>query len=690
MGRTYFTNDSLQGDNRTEELKDLGYAGNQINQIIDYGLHVGGPIKRDRFWFWLGYGVQDIRMITIAGYPDETKLEGFNGKLNFQISKKNRAELAFIYNDKTKEGMQAGPTRPPETSLLLENAVTFIKFEDEHVFSENFLLSLKLAYLRGWGEFFPQGGRDVQPGFDLVTGMWSGSYGYVRSEQPSYVAELDGNYFLEDILGGDHEFKFGIEYRLTPGKEEWDWAGNAVKYYWDGVPLYAEVTRGGIWDYKSNRYSFYINDTFTRGRLTLNLGLRVDREDSWNNDASVQASKVAPDLLPGLTFPGVDPEVTFLTFSPRIGFTYDLTGDGKTIIRGNVARYGGPWGTYPAYWVSSSMEAWAGYYWSDFNGDDRVTTDELVGYPTDGILWFSGFDPWDPTMLESTNAVDRNLKSDLIDELILGVEREIFADFSLSANFILRRNHRLAWTRYYDKDSQEKITQEDYVGPITGTLEYGGKTYTYEYWTLSEYRPAGNIQDILPDYRENYTGFEITAVKHLSHRWMLNASFTYQILTDHFGEKGFDDPTNIKMLDGARSYWAVNSDWMAKLSFLYQLPWGFNISCFANARQGYLLPQQIRVPTPERAAVGLGGTVDIYIEKPGETRLPNFYNIDLSLVKDIRLDKYGMISLSIDAFNVFNFSHTLSRYNIVNSPRHNEIESILNPRVIRFGVRYRF
>jgi len=82
--------------------------------------------------------------------------------------------------------------------------------------------------------------------------------------------------------------------------------------------------------------------------------------------------------------------------------------------------------------------------------------------------------------------------------------------------------------------------------------------------------------------------------------------------------------------------------------------------------------------------------MDFTIEKPGTTRLPDFYNVDLSLTKDIRFKSFGTMTLCIDAFNVFNFAHSLSRYPNVNSSRHDEIQSILNPRVIRFGLRYNF
>jgi hypothetical protein len=691
VGRAFFTNDKLQGDNRTQELIDLDYVGNRIEQILDYGLQVGGPVVKNKLWFWAGYGVQDIDRLTIDGYPQNEKLEGVNVKLNFSFSPKNKAELAFILHEKSADGVGAGPFNPPETtSDQGGNGFPFLKLEDTHFFSENFLLTLKLA--SSWNKFWfkPKGGIDVQRGYDLVTGMYSGSAEYDDfNDRPSYNSMIDGNYFVEDILGGDHEIKFGIEYRNTPVRSKAIYSGDALKYYWNGQPFAGRVYRDVVWDYGLDRYSAYLNDIYTRGRFMLKLGFRIDREKSLINETSVRASRVAPEILPALTIPEIDPGLSTVNFSPRIGFSFDITGDGKTLIRGNAARYFPHISAWAADLVSLSTFSYATYYWNDLNGDDTITTNELVGYPLAGIFGFSGFDPWNPTKLESPNAIDPNIKSPIVDELILGIEREIFADFSLSLSFILRQNRRYEWYPFYDKETGAKETQADYIGPIQKSLTYDGKTYNYEYWTLNQYRYSGFYMENTPDAHNNYSGIEIVATKRLSHKWMMNASFNYQKFTWSFGEKGYLDPTNVDKWEGA-SETGLNASWFAKLSFLYKLPWGFNFSCFAHARQGYPRLQSIQVSTPERAAVGLGGSMSILLEKPGETRLENFYNVDISLVKDIQMGRYGQISLQVDAFNVFNFDHVLGRVSRVNSSSYNQITSILNPRVVRFGVRYRF
>jgi hypothetical protein len=169
---------------------------------------------------------------------------------------------------------------------------------------------------------------------------------------------------------------------------------------------------------------------------------------------------------------------------------------------------------------------------------------------------------------------------------------------------------------------------------------------------------------------------------------MLNASFSIQKNSDHFGEKGYYDPTNVKFMEGGDNL--ADPRWMAKINFLYQLPWGFNFSGFAHARDGWGWYRYIQVKVPERAAKGHSPRMNLFIEPWGTTRLANFYNVDLSLSKDFILGQYGRLTVQVDAFNVFNFDHDIWRTQRINSPYYNEIEEILNPRVIRLGVRYRF
>ena len=276
------------------------------------------------------------------------------------------------------------------------------------------------------------------------------------------------------------------------------------------------------------------------------------------------------------------------------------------------------------------------------------------------------------------------------DELLIGLGRELFTDFAVSANFTLRRLHNWNWWVRFNHQTGLKDNRTDWGDPIPGSITVDGKTYDYEYWAPETHRNElpNEIFESFPNWSFNYTGFELIATKRLSHRWMMNASLTLQQDFQHYGEGSYFDPTNIAARDGAPMF--GDSRWMAKLNFLYQLPWGFNFSGFAKAREGTPFWQYVSVQTPERRVKGWGSSMNIYVEKLGETRYPTFYNVDLCLSKDFVFGRYGRLTLQVDAFNVFNFNHTLSKYNNLNSPWYGEILSILNPRVFRLGVRYRF
>ncbi len=680
--RLFYTGNKLQSDNRTEEIKNLRQAGDHISQIMDYGIQLGGPIFKDKLWFQVGYGVQDIRLQTILGNPDETTINTFNGKLNWQISPKTRSMFGFIHNAKEKWGRSASATRPPETTHHQSGPFPYWKAEIEHTFSDNLLVSLMGSYFPGaWG-LDPQGGLDTQIGYDEITGMWSGSFWKWHGEYFSYDMRASGILFVEKIFGGNNEFKFGAYYRYQPTLSYYEYAGDVQRTFRDGVPYSAIVYREAPMRYAGNKISFYFTDAYTRGRVNLNIGLRFDREETWTNDSDIKASRIAPTLLPAYTSPGLDPNLIWNTFSPRLSMTYDLTGNGKFVLRAGIARYGNQMPNDMATHLATTVVCSAQYYWTDTNGDKQVSLNELVGFPLKGLLSFSGFDPNNPTVATSPNKLDPDLASPLTDEMILGIERELMPDLAVRADFILRRNHRLFWKPYIGD------SKDDYIGPIQKTLTYGGKTYSHEYWTRAERRPTGTYLTNRPDYHENYSGLEFVLDKRFSKKWMMNFSFTYQMTGQYYGDNGYFDPTNISNLDGASLSNTVK--WMTKISWLYQLPLGIDFSGFANARQGYIFAPVLSVKTPERASVGLGGSYSLYVEEYGSQNLETFFNCDLHLGKDFRLSKYGTFTVMVDAFNVFNFNFDLQRAATINASNYNQIQRILNPSVIRFGIRYTY
>jgi hypothetical protein len=127
----------------------------------------------------------------------------------------------------------------------------------------------------------------------------------------------------------------------------------------------------------------------------------------------------------------------------------------------------------------------------------------------------------------------------------------------------------------------------------------------------------------------------------------------------------------------------VNAKYLFKVSGMYQAPLGINLSAFYNARQGY--PQEISVQTPSRAN-GVA-QVDVLLNPVGETRLPNYQNIDFHVERPVHVGATRFVP-SLDVFNVGNYNTIQAIRSRQNAANANQIQAILAPRVIRFGIKF--
>jgi hypothetical protein len=153
---------------------------------------------------------------------------------------------------------------------------------------------------------------------------------------------------------------------------------------------------------------------------------------------SVGSNPFRPDWLPSVAFPGADPGITFNNWSPRVGMTYDVTGNGKTIARANYAVYFGQVGNGGvAGQINPVTRVSARYGWVDLNHDKFVQTDEIrtcagqdatcnttIGVPslvTNTLATPTGnWSATNPTAVTTANTVDPDLKNDRTREFIVG------------------------------------------------------------------------------------------------------------------------------------------------------------------------------------------------------------------------------------------------------------------------------
>jgi len=689
------------------ELKET-YVSPGVNKIYLYGVNFGGPIVRDKLWFYGSWGIQDIDSLTmVQGITDKTWLLSGYGKLNFQLFKGNRAEFFLEYDNKLKWNRTfAGVEyQAPETMWNQTGPGYIYKFEDEHVVG-NLLLTAKAIYTDGGFYLTPTQLGSGRYMFESYDGYYTGNVDYYGTDRNQLNVVFSGNYFQEKFLGGDHEIKFGVDY-VTATVTTFDlYEGNASihEYYSVDDPTYYDVWlyRDYYINLKFDRISAFFQDTITFGRLALNLGFRYDREKSIVKNEHQPAAPLLTNWLREITIEKYDPGVAWKVFSPRFSLTYDLFGNGKDVIKLAVARYGSQSGFGLASWDNPAGWTEIDLLWKDLDGNGRITEDELFGidwetgeptsdiYNPDTWLWWSGLDPWDPTALENPRQYDPKYNSPLLDELTLSYQKELMPDFAASLEFFAKKRHRLTWDIPL-KSNGDQYTLNDYTTYMVYTFPVTGETRTL----VRRPSPYTQYRTNAEKAYERYLAGQIVLNKRLSNRWMMNASFTYSDWKFFYnGDYAWNNPNNMVFYEGGvvapqsggsgLTGIFVNSRWMVKLSGLYQLPYNINISGFFQMREGYVMPRYVRQYIP-----GFG-TISLYSGKMGDNRLPAFWELSLRLEKVFNVGETSKVIISADAFNVTNNNVALKKQNLLTSPIYGQTVRILNPAVFRFGARFQF
>jgi hypothetical protein len=757
-GRFYETNQKFGSNNITDAMRSQGASsGNPIQDIKDYGFEAGGPIKRGRAWVWGSYGKQNVGVGVINFYQasaqcqaikaapltypidqvndclntDQTLLQTTNLKAEVQLFKGNRLTLFNNFSKKERNARNASDTTPIE-STVIQSAVPSkygqwgwitgpsptYKFGDQWVASDRLLFDVQYAHV---GNNFVLDTHDpsllnVQP-YLIIAGGFNGRSTPDGGQQvfirPVNQVTANMNYFLPGALGGDHSFKvggywkdsYGSSYSHTPGDASarfptFTELASATDCSTVAAGCQMQLPRDGLSITDLLNVAAYAQDTFTRGRLTVNAGIRYDRNHDVALAADVAANPLKPDWLPAVSFGGVDPKIVFNNVVPRVGFTYDLQGDGKTLLKANYGLYYGQVGNGGvANQINPVSRVSARYAWVDNNHDKFVQADEIVGPVTATLTTPTGnWDPANPTRVGTSNTIDPNFKNDKVNEVIVGFERQIGGRFAASVNYIYRKYSDL---KFNDPNSLPLIgvsnTGSDYSAvaytPTASACPAAQNARCPEvtYYVPNFFLPAPTNLTNWPFHR-TFNGVELTATKRMSQRWLMDASFSYNSSVQHYESGSFQDPTNIALRDGNQYDYLtsgsglgnvyVNAKWMFKVSGLYQLPYDFNVSAFYNARQGYIFEPFIQTPTRPNN----GGIANVLLDPVGSNRLPNFQNVDFHVERPI---KFGTIRWvpSLDIFNVSNANTIQALQRQQNATNANNISATVAPRVIRLGLR---
>jgi hypothetical protein len=703
--------------------------GVQITEVQDYGVEVGGPLWKDRAWLWGAYGRNQVDLIQTGNVADKTTLIDANLKLNLQPIESTSVTLAYTQGEKDKFGRNGGVTRPPETAW---NQAGFnglpsasMKAEVSEVFSSAMFMTANYSYFRGGFQLVPASGFAVNNTFQDSGGVWHNSYLGEFINRPLHNVGASGSYFFNAGAVGN-ELKYGFSYRNGKSATTVAWPGDGnyllQNPFGTGLNL-AVMTRPAFTVARANWYNGYLGDVVTTGNLTVNLGVRYDVQNGFNEGAAVGANPIIPDILPALSPTNSANTVDWKNWQPRVGLTYAVGSEKKLLLKASYARFADQLGFSPIEQTNATGLAGIEFYTTTQPGQaiTRASLDTATGVPcgpTVNCQGFYGFDPNNPTSLISPNFIQNGFKAGVTDEGIAGFDYEVIPEFVVGASYSYRRYTGSEASFPNGPDGTlYNGTNWSALGPVSVTN--GGVTYTIpNVYGLNTTTPTGATILNRPNYDTTYSGIELTFQKRLSNNWMVRGNFDYQDWKQSAPMSSCANPNNVLngvyggscvgsnslMVgpsgtgSGAFGNVFVNSKWNFNISGLYQLPLGFNVGANFYGRQGYPRLQWISV----NAGDGLGGQ-NVLVGNIGDQRYPNLFNVDFRLEKAIDI-KPLQINLSIDVFNLANSGTVLQRLSKIGSVScsagvcnagtathsYNTITEIQSPRVVRAGARISF
>jgi len=693
---------------------DAGQArdkADHINSIRDFGFDIGGPVIKDRLWFYATYGKQDIKLCRLDGTVDATLLPSYNAKLNWQAGANTMVTGYYFVGKKQKFGRATGIFGIPEASSFLwdqDNNYTdgglpggLTKLEINHTFSANFFASAKAAYYDTGFSLVSAGADTESYTLNFDTSLASGTYETYLGRRPQKTANIDASYFFTGF-GGNNQLKFGFGYRVATTNDTSHYTGNQLAGVVAGGPYAAWVHRDAL-PHNEGRYaSAYVGDVLTRNRLTVNLGVRLDAQSAKNLATTIPANISFPNLAPAVNYAGSENLVDWKDLSPRAGLSYALDESRKTVLRGSYANYAAQL-SYGIVNAAAVPSGYLAYGWNDTNNDRKVQPNEVD--VAGGVLYSYNINPSNRTG-NAPGRIDPNMKNQRDNEFVAGIDREVASDLSVGAAFTYRATKNLQYTPFKSADCAVGASCS-----IIQPSQYNrGADVTARGVTIIRYTApgalvtaggAGRYRTNYPGYTRKFKGFEFTMKKRMAKKWMANLAFSLNDWTEDYSDEAranfFGNPTKreseplidggpVSVLSGGSGKASFYSSykWQVYADALVTLPASINLSTALFGRQGGIYPSNITL-TP----LGLDGNTRVLSGAADAKRYDNLWNLDFRLARNSKIGRVT-ITPSVELFNAFNNDLVLSRARNANAASFGRVEEVISPRILRIGVRLAF
>ena len=450
----------------------------------------GGPVFKDKVWFFGAFAYLNSAAPGSLG-PTVTSHSWYrylDAKVSAEPFRNQRAWFAYHNEGNSYDGGSWGsqPFWDPTASYGVRSSNNTLSAQWQWLPLSTTIVTAKyLGFMTNDTPFLPSD----RPANPLFFNWWKwcpafgidGAFPWIEGWHSNrQTVQADVSHYAENFLG-EHDLKFGAQW--TRGRSN-SLGGYFQNYYNSLYPYhytqYVSQMQSWYGDTgmlffnnhvdrnpfltvgTSDSLAFFLDDQWSLSkRFTVNLGLRYDHMTAKYGHGSEYAPLASPEDIahPTVLRTRADsPDIfNFKTFSPRIGLTYQLTKDAKTVARASFGRYYLPITVEYLRRIGPDLPIATNHYAryeipfsvADANGDGFIDAAEtynssriVAGGILDGSLT-----PVFSEVLTSNGSytlnVAGNLRDQYTDQLTLNLERELFKDFSVSATFIYKYSSHL-------------------------------------------------------------------------------------------------------------------------------------------------------------------------------------------------------------------------------------------------------
>ena len=602
---------------------------------------LGGPIVRDKLWFFGSYGRQQDEFTSIGvnselpGSSLNTKKDRYLFKATWQMSQNQRLVANFHYDKQPRDGgysfnetpstawtrTQKAPTPGAAYSATLSNRTT---------------LDIRYSGFYGSVTGFPTDPDEPLSQPRILNGdtgqISGGHYYWYTYDADRTTATGKITHHADDFMGADHDFHFGVQYNQ---------AGVSGIYGYNDF-IYTYLANGQVYGYGNVRQPFsygarirnlgaFVDDNIRiADRLTLNLGIRFDTSKAFSPAQEELDDNAQPT---GVTFPRAD-HFTWKSVSPRLGLNWKVTADGKTVIKSHWGRY------HPQITTGEFANVIGPSIKPYFQGTYVPETGEIV----DLFL----------TSSSENLGVDPDYHSPRTDQFLLGAERELPGKFGVQLNYVRK------WGRDF---AAWRDTVGTYIQvPVVDNQGEGQTGETINIFRLTS--PPGDREFLLGNSDQLFTDIHAvsaTLTRRMT-RWSANVGVTHLKGTGLVG--GSARTTSIQQRSGVEfnnfgrnpndfvnAAGRLNGDvtWQFKLQTVVRLPLGFQASANLDHHTN---AHRFRTRTIPASVAGISST--LILQPRGELgRLDDTSILDGRVQKDFTFGG-ARASLILDALNLLN------------------------------------